>query len=318
MPDYTEKLNLEKPLQNEYYNVDKNNENMDKIDKFAKELKSDIDTHSGNETVHITAMERTIWDGKAPGIHNHTKIEVGLGNVDNTSDANKSVASAGKLNDGRTLTIGAIGKIFDGSANITWTLAEIGLLTAIDDKFKNFCPIVVGALMLLDNASNPATIYPGTTWSKIENRFLYGSTSSGQTGGASTVSLTIDNMPSHRHNSWQGAHSHVSYHSHGAWQESHVHSVPVHAHAVNRSQWNGNNWQGDAFQADSPGSGGTLPTHLGGGDHTGGAIPGVYVNPDYAHSDIVQPPIYSDTVGSGTPINILPPHYTINIWKRLS
>lgn len=54
-----------------------------------------------------------------------TKSDVGLGNVDNTADANKVVASAGKLTTARTITIAgdATGSAsFDGSANATITL----------------------------------------------------------------------------------------------------------------------------------------------------------------------------------------------------
>lgn len=46
--------------------------------------------------------------------HNVTKTDVGLGNVDNTADANKSVASAATLTTPRTID----GVSFDGSANI--------------------------------------------------------------------------------------------------------------------------------------------------------------------------------------------------------
>lgn len=56
MPNYTEKLLLEQPLQTEHYNVDVQNENMRKIDVFAKEmgieaesLKKYIDDNSGKE-----------------------------------------------------------------------------------------------------------------------------------------------------------------------------------------------------------------------------------------------------------------------------
>jgi hypothetical protein len=55
-----------------------------------------------------------------------TKSDVGLGNVDNTSDAIKNVLSAGKWTTPRTLTIGGTGKAVDGSGNVSWTLAEIG------------------------------------------------------------------------------------------------------------------------------------------------------------------------------------------------
>lgn len=54
-----------------------------------------------------------------------SKGDVGLGNVDNTADANKSVASAAKLTTARTITIAgdATGSAsFDGSANVTLTV----------------------------------------------------------------------------------------------------------------------------------------------------------------------------------------------------
>ncbi|MGL4791234.1 MAG: hypothetical protein ACRCW1_07470, partial [Anaerotignaceae bacterium] len=76
------------------------------------------------------------------------KTDVGLNLVDNTSDSSKNVLSATKLTtirtingtnfDGttnittanwgtaRTITVGSTGKSINGSANIAWTLAEIG------------------------------------------------------------------------------------------------------------------------------------------------------------------------------------------------
>ena len=53
--------------------------------------------------------------------HGVTKTQVGLGNADNTADANKVVASAGKLTTGRTISLSgdATGSVsFDGSANV--------------------------------------------------------------------------------------------------------------------------------------------------------------------------------------------------------
>lgn len=38
MPNYTTKLNLEKPLGNEFYNIEVHNSNTDKIDAFANEI----------------------------------------------------------------------------------------------------------------------------------------------------------------------------------------------------------------------------------------------------------------------------------------
>ena len=72
------------------------------------------------------------------------------------------------------------------------------------------CPWPVGSILQMVNGTNPNTIYPGTTWSKIEGRFLLGSSSSytlGNTGGASSVTLTTANLPSHSHS--LNAHTHT-------------------------------------------------------------------------------------------------------------
>lgn len=65
-------------------------------------------------------------DGKAANNHTHTKAQVGLSNVDNTADKNKSVASAAKLTTARTVSGGSditLSFNYDGSGNST---ANIG------------------------------------------------------------------------------------------------------------------------------------------------------------------------------------------------
>jgi hypothetical protein len=54
------------------------------------------------------------------------RADVGLAAVDNTADSAKSVASAARLVTPRSLTIGATARSFDGSADLAWSLAEIG------------------------------------------------------------------------------------------------------------------------------------------------------------------------------------------------
>jgi hypothetical protein len=59
----------------------------------------------------------------------------------------------------------------------------------------------VGILVELYSHVSPAELFGGT-WTRIENRFLWGTTSGGtigQTGGAQTHQLTVNEMPSHNH-----------------------------------------------------------------------------------------------------------------------
>ena len=54
----------------------------------------------------------------------------------------------------------------------------------------------------LDTEEKVIDIYGGTSWSKIEGRFLLGQSSShaiNSTGGSETVTLTVQQIPSHSH-----------------------------------------------------------------------------------------------------------------------
>lgn len=88
---------------------------------------------SANSTlglVMIRMYNSTAWNTWQPIFKGVTKSYIGLGNVDNTSDSNKSVASATKWTTSRTLTIGNTGKLVNGLSNVTWSLAEIGAAPA--------------------------------------------------------------------------------------------------------------------------------------------------------------------------------------------
>ena len=64
--------------------------------------------------------------------------------------------------------------------------------------FKNFCPYSVGEILLTTNSTNPATKYLGTTWQKIEGRFLLGTSGSGAskaTGGSNSKTIAQANLP---------------------------------------------------------------------------------------------------------------------------
>ena len=159
--------------------------------------------------------------------------------------------------------------------------------------------------MFLDSTANPHTLYLGTTWSKIENRFLYGTSGPvGQLGGANTIALTVDHLPHHGHSAWtdqQGNHTHT--------QDAHLHSQPAHMHKLQMYQ-NGGTWQ--VMASGGGNSGGTKDTTSSGGDNTGGAQPGIHYGGQHGHN------VGIGGTGGGVDFSIMPQYYTVNIWKRLS
>ncbi|WP_300620332.1 hypothetical protein [uncultured Fusobacterium sp.] len=164
----------------------------------------------------------------------------------------------------------------------------------INEKFKNFCPFPINSLYLSLGSENPSSLWLGTTWAKQEGRFLLGSSSSyglGSTGGASTVKLTVTNLPSHTHSATTAAHTHT--------QPTHTHTFQIRMDA---DEGAGGPYYG------TPGNGhyGAIktsnPTTASGGDTTGSATPSISVG----------------STGSGTAFSIMPPYLTVNIWKRLS
>ena len=64
--------------------------------------------------------------------------------------------------------------------------------------FKNFCPFKVGDIYLTTNSTNPSSVFLGTTWQKIEGKFLMGTSGSGaskQTGGSNSKTIAQANLP---------------------------------------------------------------------------------------------------------------------------
>lgn len=56
----------------------------------------------------------------------------------------------------------------------------------------------IGAIYQSWSSTSPSTLFGGT-WTQITNRFLYCKDSAGETGGESSHTLTIGEMPTHAH-----------------------------------------------------------------------------------------------------------------------
>ena len=73
----------------------------------------------------------------------------------------------------------------------------------------------VGIILTMGVSTSPAELYPGTTWARIKDRFMWGASDAhplGSTGGSTTHTLTVDEMPPHTHSASlyeAGAHTHT-------------------------------------------------------------------------------------------------------------
>ena len=74
----------------------------------------------------------------------------------------------------------------------------------------------VGSIYIsVDASKNPNNLFNGTTWVKLENKFLLGSGSSytsGETGGSADAVIVKHNHTQKPHNHTQNPHKHRQYH----------------------------------------------------------------------------------------------------------
>lgn len=256
-----------------------------------------------------------------------------------------NAGSAIKWATARTLTIGKTGKSVNGTANVSWSLDEIGSNVYVGTSAPSDADVdvwvdptgsinlsalwnsiyPVGSIYMSTSSTNPKDLFTGTTWTQITDRFLVGMgstyTTAGGTGGASSVTLATGNLPSHRHS--------VSITS-GNQSANHTHSIPAlsgtaasagsHNHLVtskttsygsgSQSGWRCLSWTGtnaDWTQNVYSGDNGAH-TH----DVTTTASTSGSNSVNHTHS------VSGNTgyLGSGTAFSIIPPYYAVYMWRR--
>lgn len=93
----------------------------------------------------------------------------------------------------------AVAKNTEQDSSIEGIINKFDNYLKIDDLLNKVYP--VGAIYLSVNVTSPASLFGGT-WEQIKDRFLLASGNTytaGTTGGEATHTLTINEMPSHRH-----------------------------------------------------------------------------------------------------------------------
>ena len=164
---------------------------------------------------------------------------------------------------------------------------------------------MVGDIYITTNSSNPSAKYLGTTWQKIEGRFLLGTTGEGaskQTGGSNYITLTKANLPNTKLK--VDAHSHT--------ESSHYHFVAsptAVASDYDATNVNNSNYV-SAFAKDPSRNEGYILRAT-----TNGASIGRTSN---SSSTIGTSNVNTESLGSGAAFSVQPEYITLKYWKRLS
>lgn len=95
---------------------------------------------------------------------------------------------------------------FVGSIESTVPLGRFGYYHAIPAVLRSIinCLLPVGMIIQLYSHADPNDMYPGTTWVRLTNTFLWGCDANGDigiTGGEKTHTLTVNELPEHTHGS---------------------------------------------------------------------------------------------------------------------
>jgi len=146
--------------------------------------------------------------------------------------------TADALTTARNFTIGSTTRSFDGAANVSWSLTDMGVFNAV---------YPVGSIYLSINSTNPGTLFGGTWAAFAPGRTLIGvgtngttsyltanatggaetsSTPSGGAGTSGSTTITTAQIPSHTHAG--SSHTHGFNHVHR--MTGHTHSTPNHTH----------------------------------------------------------------------------------------
>lgn len=181
----------------------------------------------------------------------------------------------------------------NGLASETWVNQQI---SEVVDKIYP-----IGSIYTSVNAINPSTLFGGT-WQQLKDRFLLGAGdnySAGATGGASTHTLTIDEMPIHTHT-----------------QNAHNHTQNAHRHAIKGGTDYDTNC-GGIGRSDIVSVGGITDTPNNTYRETfGGDSSSYIINTTTATNNATT--ATNQETGGGIAHNNMPPYLVVYIWKRVA
>ena len=174
----------------------------------------------------------------------------------------------------------------------------------------------VGSIYMSVNSTNPSTLFGGT-WEQLQGKFLLGADTTyiaGTTGGAASVTLTTDQMPSHTH-TFTGSSA-----TSGNQSASHTHSGTTdskgaHTHNVKYSQYGTSSGSFHVLRRDHAEDGyiNTNAAAMSAGAHTHTMTTG---NQSASHTHTVTAKGSNSSTGGGGSHNNMPPYLAVYMWKR--
>lgn len=264
----------------------------------------------------LTAIDEQKVIKKIEELNNKKSDEVDLANSDNlaTSMAVKKINDIVNTKEPKIIKKSGFNldksdnyKINDTNFLLTTNGGYI-LYENLLEIINSLCPYKVGDVYVTTNTANPADLWSGTSWTKLEGRFLK-ATNSGEApktlGGSNSKTLTVANIPSHSHSISIGE---SGYHSHG--QEAHAHSQPSHNHNISCQSTRGKFIV--TQEHISIGGNSSTGTTYAGGENTGVAQPVIYGNGNHIHSASIR------NTGSGSSFDVTPSYFSVNMWIRIS
>ncbi len=173
----------------------------------------------------------------------------------------------------------------------------------IEQKFKNFCPIRVGDILLTTLTTNPATDFLGTTWQELpQNKFLKTGSTPLQQAGTNSIKIAKANLPTDK----------LQITSLSMTRGT----MEITGKVSGFGATAGGYFSGasGAFYVDSQHRAATVTdAYFNGGSYS------AYLSASrsWTGSTSSASP-YTTAMGSGTAISINPEHITVRAWKRLT
>ena len=198
---------------------------------------------------------------------------------------NKNTQGINELQQGLTSVEAEIGSVL-ANRNITPDGSSVSQLLTALQSFKAEAILAahpVGSLYWTTSNENPAVTFGGGTWKQIKDRFILAAgdtyTTINETGGAATVTLTSDQIPSHKHSYTPEGSVSVSSHTHGFTPSgsvsSHTHSfTPEGTVAKHKHGFTPSGSVSSSFTGSAGSTGKTQPTFTGSAVTSGGQSAG--------------------------------------------